>query len=257
MRSLRLALSVCAGLAAGPVFAGDLSYGGPPSSPAFYRAQPMLTGDVSLALGWYNPAKGKSSGEFLGEARINLPINELWNAQVEVSTLTSFKKNYYNFYGGYGHLYYKDPQYALGAYVGGQSVTGGSGFSTGLEAALFLPSTTVKGYAGYTWASGFADFWTFAGIVDWYLNPNTKLEGLVAYWNGGGDAWIFRAGAEHLFAGTNVSLFGNATYYDFNKGRDAWEFIAGGRFAFGEPRGTDLQRRDWNRPFAIGTILSF
>jgi len=260
MRGVRLALVICAGLAAGPVFAADFGYGVPPSGSPFYSPRPMITGDVSLALGWYNPSKsagGKSTGEVLGEARINLPVNELWNAQAEVSTLTSFKKHQYNFYGGYGHLYYKDPQYALGAYAGGASVTGGSELSTGVEGALFLPTTTVKGYAGYTWGNGYANFLTLAGVFDWYLNPNTKLEGIVAYWNGGGNGWTFSGGAEHLISGTNFSLYGNATYYNFNKGGDAWEFIAGGRYAFGEPAGRQLQQRDWDRPFSIGRILSF
>ena len=98
--------------------------------------------------------------------------------------------------------------------------------------------------------------WVLAGIFDWYWNPNTKLEGIVAYWNGGGNGWTFTGGVEHLIAGTNLSLFGNATYYNYNKGGDAWELLAGARYAFGEPRGRQLQQRDWDRPFSAANLVS-
>ncbi len=254
MRGLRLALSICAGLAAGPALAGY--YGPPASGSPLYSTRSMVTGDVALALGWYDPNPGKSTGQGLADFRLNLPINELWNTELELGGLASFRKHGFDAFSGFGHFYYKTPQVAFGGLVGGESVTNGSGFTAGGEAALFMATTTLLGHASYTWADGYPDFWTLAGEFRWYLNPNTKFDGIVTYYNGGGDAWAFTGGVEHLIARTNLSLFGNATYYNYNHGDDAWQLMAGGRYSFGRSRGT-LQQFDWDQPFSAAPLVRF
>lgn len=252
MRFTGVFLAVAAAISAAPAYADY--YGAPGSGSPLYASQSIIGGDVALALGWYDPDKGKKVGEGLANVRINFPVNELWNAQVELSGLATFKKDGWDGFAAFGHAYYKDPQFAAGAFVGGESVTGGSGVTVGAETALFMPTTTVVGNVSHTWADGFADFWTATGELRWYWNANTKLTGLIGYWNGDGDGWAFGAGVEHLIAGTNLSLFGNAYYY--TNGGDAWEVIGGARYAFGRDGGT-LQQHDWDRPFSAAAVLAY
>lgn len=263
MRGTRLLLAMCAGLVATPVLAEN--YGAPVYGSPLYNNQSMITGDIALAFGWYDQdwdASNYSTGEILGSVRVNAPINEIWNAELEIAGLSEFRKHGYGAIGAFGHFYYKDPQWALGGFVGVSGNSGGYGsgddsaVTLGLEKAYFMANATLKGHASYSWADGYDDFWAVSGAVGWYLNPNTRLDGRVTYWNGSDETWGFTGGAEHKFAGTNYSAYADATYYNWNDGH-AWELIAGGRFAFGRS-GSTLQQDDWDRPFeAADMILTY
>ncbi|MCP4380293.1 MAG: hypothetical protein GY798_02520 [Hyphomicrobiales bacterium] len=242
MRSVTLALAVGAIVFAGSAWA----QGGNP----MYSGQSIVTGDVSLAFGWYEPDNGDGTGEILGDVRIAIPITELWNTQIEVAGISQFEKGYSDAYGAYAHFYYKDPQFAIGGLVGGTGINDDGGWTVGAEKAFFMPTTTLKTDAIYTWSDDIDDYWSIGGELGWYWNANTRADFGVRYWSFNKDIWQLSAGVEHLIGGTNLSLFGNASYYG-NDNTDNWEVIAGGRFAFGR-NGATLQQHDWDRPFSVG-----
>lgn len=243
MRGVGLALTVSAVMVTGSAFAQG--YGDP-----IYSGQSIVTGDVSLALGWYKPEKVDGTGEILGSVRIALPINELWNAQVELSGVSQFEDNSSDAYGAFGHFYYKDPQFAIGGVIGGSEVNDNGGWTAGVEKAFFMPNTTLKSSALYTWSDDIEDYWSVGGELGWYFGANTRADFGIRYWSFNKEVWQFSTGVEHLIAGTNASVFGDVNYYT-NDNINNWEVIAGGRYAFGRAGGT-LQQHDWDRPFSVG-----
>ncbi|WP_421723754.1 hypothetical protein [Bauldia sp.] len=249
MRCKAVALAAGLMFVAGPVLAQGY-YGAPRSGDPMYSSQSIVTGDVTLALGWYDPDKGNDeTGEILGGVRIAVPLNELWNAQLEISGMSQFEGAKSEAYGGFGHIYYKGPQFAIGGVFGGSSVDGDGAYTAGAEKAFFMPSTTLKSNALYTWSDEIDDYWSIGGELGWYWNANTRADFGARYWSFEDEIWQFWTGVEHLIGGTNMSVFGEANIYTNNNITD-WELVAGGRYAFGRS-GASLQQHDWDRPFSV------
>ena len=247
-----------AGLAATPAWGGAdlLTYpAAPPASGSpVYAPTSMVTGDIGLAIA-YVSFDSYDSGEFVGDARVNIPLWAGWNEEIEVGGLAEFIDNGYTAIGAFSHTYYKNQQFAAGFVLGGSSLDDDGVFTAGVEAAAFLPTTTFLGVLAYNWGSGGTpDFWLATGEARWYWNPNTKLAGSVTYtdWN---NAWMLTAGAEHRFDGTQFSLFGSGTYYT-NDNDDGYELLAGGRWFFDQP-GQTLQGHDHEIPFAVARDVSY
>lgn len=257
MRQLRIVIGACAVLAGGPAAAADLAVypAAPPlAGSPIYSGHSMVTGDVSLALGYFSFGSA-DTGEAWGTGRVNIPFGGGLNEQVELSGLGGFEKNSYYTYGVYSHSYWKSPQAAAGLLLGGSNLSGSGVLTVGGEAAVFLPTASFVELLAYNWAdNGVPDFWSASGEARWYLNSNTKLTGSVSY-NEFNAAWKLTGGAEHRWDGTMVSLFGEGTYYTNSQGT-GWEVFAGGRLSFGQP-GQTLQGHDFEVPFAAARAITF
>ncbi|MCP4383815.1 MAG: hypothetical protein GY798_20815 [Hyphomicrobiales bacterium] len=256
MRMLGIMLTACGCLSAGTVFAAELVYPAapPPIDNPVYAQGSMVTGDVSLAFGYFS-FEGFETGEVWGTARVNIPFSPAWNEEIEVNGLAGFEDDAYYTYGIYSHTYAKGQQGAAGLLLGASNLAGGEALTAGVEGIVFLPTTSLVGLLAYSWGSnGQPDFWSAAGEARWYWNPNTKLTGSVAY-NEFNAAWKWTAETEHRFDGTMMSLFVNGTYYNNDDG-DGWEAFAGGRFLFDQP-GQTLQGHDFEVPFAAGRAITF
>ncbi len=121
MRQLRIVIGACAVLAGGPAAAADLAVypAAPPlAGSPIYSGHSMVTGDVSLALGYFSFGSA-DTGEAWGTGRVNIPFGGGLNEQVELSGLGGFEKNSYYTYGVYSHSYWKSPQAAAGLLLGG------------------------------------------------------------------------------------------------------------------------------------------
>lgn len=258
MRQFGIALSACFILTAASAGAADLYVypaAPPPTESPVYEAQSLVTGDVSLALGYFTFDGANDTGEIWGSGRVNIPFAGGWNEEIEVSGLSGFEKNSYYTYGIYSHTYWKNPQSAAGVLVGWSNLDGSSVVTAGVEGAVFGPTTSFVGVLAYNWANdGIPDFWSAGGEARWYWNPNTKIKGSVDY-NEFNAAWKLTAGAEHRFDGTMVSLFGEGTYYTNNQGT-GWEVFGGGRFFFDQP-GQTLQGHDHEVPFSAARAITY
>jgi hypothetical protein len=246
------------GLLAGgalPAVAADvLSYPSlPPITDPIYAPASLVTGDAALGLTYYSEP-GYNALDLLGDARINMPVSGNWYVTGEVFGLTALKAPRYYELAAAAHLYHKTPQYAHGAFIGGvaygESGYSGSEVTVGVEGAAFMTNSTWIGQLGYAAGNdgGNYDYWWVTGIGRYYVTPNTKLAGAIGWSNP--DALAVSAGVEHLFDGTDISLFGNALYYtegSFN----SWQVTGGVRFFFHRPGGT-LQQHDWDIPFTLG-----
>jgi hypothetical protein len=250
MRYFGVVLGTCASLATGSAIAADLGLypnPPPPSGSQVYSSGSMVTGDASIALGYFE-FEGFETGEVWGTARVNIPFAGALNQEFELNGLDGFADDSYYTYGIYSHTYAKGPGGAAGLLLGVSNLAGGHAITLGAEGALFLPSATLAGLLAYSWGSnGQPDFWSAFGEARWYLTPDSKLTGGVAF-NEFNTAWKWTAGAEHRFTGTKVSLFGEGTYYNNTFG-DGWEVFAGGRVFFDRP-GQTLQGHDHDVPFA-------
>lgn len=254
-----------AGLAVGSAAASDvLSYPpGPPSagSPVYAPAS-LVTGDVSLGVGWLDE-NGDGAFELLGAGRVNAPLQGgPWNLTGEIWGGVWFQDPTFAEVVGAAHLYYKTDRFAHGVYAAatgyGESGYRGHELSVGVEGAAFMGSTTLVGRLGYNAGNntgGSYDYWSAEGIVRYYVTPNTKLAGIVAWWSDGG-GWMMAGGFEHLFAGTNMTGFARAAWFTEGGGYDGWELLGGARFFFHRPD-TTLQQHDWDIPFAEATVVNF
>ena len=251
-----------AGLAASPALAADIDYPAapPPASSPFYAPASMVTGDVGLGIAYYNEdndgaAHDYDTGEVVGSGRVNIPFGPAWNETLEVAGLAEFRDDGYTAIGVFGHTFYKTQQFAAGFVLGGSKVADDGIFTAGLEGAVFAPTTTWTGLVAYNWGSGGTpDYWLASGEVRLYLNPNTKLNGIVTYADVD-SSWMLTAGMEHRFDGTQFSLFGTASYFPFDGG-NAYELLAGGRWFFDQP-GQTLQGHDNAIPFSMNRAVSF
>ena len=255
-----------ASLVAAPALAASYPAAPPPATSPFYSATSMVSGDISLGLGW-NDTNGNGddgNGVFIGNGRINFPFWNGWNETLELGGFASFNSHFHDVHnsavGGFSHTFYKTPGGAAGLVLGGSGVNGHGSFTAGVEGAVFLPSASLVGQTNYTWTdSNFPDFWIIAGEGRWYLTPNDKLAGLVSYGTGGGNsAWKLTANGEHRFAGSWLGLFAQASWFawDQNHSTDGWEAVGGVHLYFDRP-GETLQQHDNDIPFSTPAALPF
>jgi len=245
------------GLLSAPALAADvLVYNAavPASGSPVYSRQSMVTGDVALAIGYFDFGKHGDGAFGVANGRVNIPFAGAWNEELEVAGLADFVEDGYTAIGAFSHTYYKTPAAAAGILLGASSLDGDGALTAGVEAAVFMPSATVLGHVSYTWGDGSVeDFWTLNGEARWYWNPNTKLSGSVS-WTDWDNAWMLTAAAEHLINATPISIFASASYFTSDSG-DGWEVLGGARYAFGPIQ--SLQGHDWDVPFAAGRIISY
>ena len=253
-----LLLGGLASFVAVPAMAADLSYPAapPPAASPIYSPASLVTGDIALSFGWFDPDEGDSSAEFVGNGRVNFPFWNGWNETLELGGLAEFSGAKYDAVGGYSHTFYRTAPGALGIVLGGASLDGDASFTAGIEGALFLPAVTLEGQTSYTWADNIDDFWTISGEARWYFEPNSKLSGTATFFTSSDDnGWMLTAAAEHRFAGTMFGLFANASWFTFDNGGDAWEALGGLHLFF--DGGNTLQGHDNQIPFSTARTISF
>lgn len=204
------AFGICLGV---PALAGDLfAYPPPPQGSAFYAASSVVTGDVSLGLGWLS-ASGSSSGMVTLDGRVNVPLHDDWNIEPDFGVATFFNPAETSF-GGVVHLYKRLPQSAVGIF-GGAEVTSGhtTDFIVGAEGALYThPNSIVGGQIALI--SGSSSSVLLRGYWDYFFDPDLKatidISWLSAY-AGSGGTFAGTAGLTKRFAGTQISGFLSAT----------------------------------------------
>ncbi len=256
---MRKILGVAAfALAVGPAMAADLpaAYPAapPPSGSPVYSSSSLITGDVTLALGWTgsdSKANGDSFSGLVG-GRVNIPFGNGWNEELEASGLWGFDNNSH-VAGVFSHTYYKNQGWASGFVLG---ATGSDLFSSsstvytaGVEGVVFMPNVSVVGKLTYNWADSAPDFWSISTEGRYYFDPNTKVTGALAYSNeGSSDNWLFSAALEHRWTATPFSTFASLAYMP-SSGPDRWAALVGFRYLFDQPNGT-LQSHDFEVPFS-------
>jgi hypothetical protein len=251
-------------LFAGPVLAAEPGLYYPPGPPAIdstvYTPASLTTGDVSIAGGLWGYSDF-SAFQLLGAGRLNVPLQGgPWNITGEVFGGGLFSDPMQTVLLGALHAYHKTDQYAHGVYA---SATGWAGpsahsFALGVEGAAFMGNTTLVGRLGHHWGDGLivpSSYWTAEGIVRYYVTPDTKLAGIVA-WESDPGTVMLAGGIEHLFAGTSMTGFARVSWFAGGGQPDVWEVLGGARFFFHRP-GTTLQQHDWDIPFAEATVVNF
>ena len=252
---------VGAGCAAGTALAADVglvTYPPPPVGDPVYSHASGMSGDISIAGGWWGDNYDDRGGVFAGAGRLNVPLQGgPWNVTGEIAgigyTLNGDSEREFL---GAAHVYHKTSQFAHGVYAsavgygwGGSPIY--SAWGLGIEGAAFMSNTTLVGRLGHYWDEGYS-YWSAEGIARYYVTPNTKLAGLAAWTDGD---WMAAAGIEHLFSGTPMTGYARVAYFDAGSSYNWWELMAGVRFLFHGPK--TLQQHDWDIPFAEATVVNF
>ena len=260
-------------LLAGPASAADLAATAYPAAPPpkgspLYSATSLVTGDISLGLGWTgtNGNLDKSSGTGHVAGRVNFGLWSGWNEELEGTGVWNFNSKEFDG-GGFSHTYYKTQGWAGGLVLGGgemnpfQSSHSNGFVTTGVEGIVFLPHSSIVGQADYTWGSSM-NFWTLALEGRYYFEPNTKLTGQVA-WNsnhsGGSNEWMLYSALEHRWSGTAFSTWVSANWRPATTSTghdDLWGLMVGVRYLWDQPNGT-LQSHDYELPFSQGHDMVF
>jgi len=256
-------------LLAGPAFAADLAASvpypaaPPPKGSPLYSPTSLVTGDVSLGIGWTgtNGSVDKNSATGHVAGRTNFGLWSGWNEELEATGVWNFNSHEFDG-GGFSHTYYKTQNWAAGLLLGGGEMnpfqnSHSNGFlTTGVEGIVFLPHASIVGQADYTSGSSL-NFWTLALEGRYYFEPNTKLTGQVA-WNsnhsGASNEWMLYGALEHRWAGTPLSTWVSASWRPAsinNSSDDLWGIMVGVRYLWDQPNGT-LQSHDYELPFSQG-----
>jgi hypothetical protein len=246
MRKLLLATTAVIALSA-PAMAADLG-GVPESGSPLYSPQPMVSGDISAAVGgaW---ASGFGSTESVGaydtSARFALPVVSGVSFEGELLDGGAFKSgSSFNSFLGLAHLYTQSPNYALGVFGGAGSLPGAGLWQVGLEGQAYWGNLTGEGSVAYTGIqSGDATLWTARLGGRYYITPDNKLTLGVDYFSGeGDDAWGVDGSLEHRFTGTPWSGFVKAAYLD-SDGDHVTTALVGLRVSL-DAAGSSLQSHD-------------
>jgi hypothetical protein len=251
-------------LLASPACAADLaaSAAPPPRGSPLYSPTSIVTGDISLGIGWTgtnsNLDKDSATGHVAG--RVNFGLWPGWNEELEGAGVWAFSGGRFDG-GGFTHTYYKTQSFAAGVLLGGGEenpfqTNRSNGFvTTGLEGVVFLPSSSFVGQADYTWGNNSMNYWTLAAEARYYFEPNTKLTGEVA-WNsnhaGATNEWMLYGALEHRWSGTPWSTWVSADWRPAKVNGvndDTWGIMVGVRYLFDQPNGT-LQSHDYEVPFS-------
>lgn len=253
---VRLGLGLAAAvLVAAPAFAADLPAAPPPSGSPIYSPAPMVTADISLAIGWAGhdwTVNDDSATGFVG-GRVNIPFGGGWNEELEANGAWMFNGDG-SAAGIFSHTYYKNQGWAGGLLLGYSWIDPGSNSSgiatVGVEGIVFMPHGSVLGKVAWNGGgSGAIDDFVNVGVEGrYYFTANTKLTGAIDYYSTSPDAWQFTASLEQRWAGTPFSTFISGTYVTANS-NNMWGLLVGARFAFDQP-GSTLQSHDYEIPFA-------
>lgn len=251
MRKLLLTTAAVAALSA-PALAADLG-GVPESGSPLYSSAPMVSGDISGALGgvWFSGGgESESAGAYDASARFALPVVSGVSFEGELFDSGIFKDGEsYNAFLGLGHLYAQTPNYALGVFGGAGSATPFGFWQLGVEGQAYFGNLTGEGSVSYTGIhEGDANLWTARLGGRYYFNPDTKLALGVDYFSvdgngtGSDDAWGVDGSLEHRFSGTPWSGFIKAAYLDAD-GAHVTNALVGLRVSL-DGAGSTLQSHD-------------
>jgi len=245
-------LTTVAALAlATPAMAADLGYVPPIEDPVYSPAPMAVVGHLQLGVGIADSDFSDSVGVFTGWGRVNIPFSAGWNLQLDVGGGALFEDGEsYSHIGTYAHLWGNVGGARLGVFGGIDFPTGAEIGTIGLEGEFDVGNVTLGAQGSYNSVIDTSfDFWGLRGWADWYFNPNTKVGGELAWWEGDGDdLWGASLDIEHRFSGTPVSAFAEVAYIDAD-GDDAWSAMIGARvFMDG---GLTLQEHDRQVPFDV------
>jgi hypothetical protein len=252
MRKLLLTTAAITALSA-PAFAADLG-GAPDSGSPLYSSAPMVSGDISGALGgaWYSSGgDSDSTGVYDASARFALPLVSGISFEGELLDSGAFQDDYStNSFMGLAHLYAQTPNYALGVFGGAGSSTPASLWQLGVEGQAYLGNLTAEGSVTYTGLSVYsidANLWNARLGGRYYFTPDTKLALGVNYFSiegmgESGDAWGVDGSLEHRMTGTPWSGFVKASYLD-GEGASQTTALVGVRVSL-DAAGSTLQSHD-------------
>jgi hypothetical protein len=252
-------LAAVAAVFAGPAFAADLSMPPPAGDPIYAPAPMALVGHLELGVGF-----GKSDldsdgvGLFEGAGRVNIPLHNDWNIQVDLNAAATFESGGYSYAsaGPAAHVWHRGPAGAVGVFGGAGFGGGGTLGYVGAEATIDPTANTTLGLqASYGFGSYGYNYWNVRGWANYYFNPDTKLRGDVGYTstNEGGSVWNVAAELEHRFDARPVSIFGRVGYASatYNGSSSSSWIGMGGIRLFLDPQGTTLQGHDHLVPWDV------
>jgi hypothetical protein len=255
MRKLLLTSAAIAALSV-PAMAADLG-GVPESGSPLYSGAPMVSGDISGALGgiWASgDGSSESAGAYEASARFALPLvsgisfeGELLDSGIFNAGPGDYSTNTFL---GLAHLYTQTPNYAFGVFGGAGSSTPANLWQVGVEGQAYFGNFTGEGsvaYSGINYSSLDANMWNARLGGRYYFTPDTKLALGVDYFSVDGlgenaDAWGVDGSLEHRVTGTPWSGFIKAAYVD-SDGESQTSALVGVRVALDAP-GSTLQSHD-------------
>lgn len=251
MRKLLLTSAAIAALSV-PAMAADLG-GVPESGSPLYSGAPMVSGDISAAIGgtWFSgDGYDENVGAFDTSARFALPLVSGVSFEGELLDGGAFKDgSSFNTFLGLAHLYTQSPNYALGVFGGAGSLPGAGLWQVGVEGQAYWGNFTGEGSVAYTGVhSGDLNLWTARLGGRYYFTPDTKLSLGVDYFSADSsfgeseDAWGVDGSLEHRLTGTPWSGFIKAAYLDAD-GEHETSALVGLRVSL-DGAGSTLQSHD-------------
>jgi len=250
--------SLLAHVAASALAAGSISVGGQALAQSF--PMPGVQAHVDLyggfgALNWNDTDSGFAFG---GAGRANAPLMDRWNLQLDAqgsAFVFSGGKSAPQF-GGYAHLYRRDPSnHAFGVFGGANYAReGGSTYQFGLEGQKYWEQFTfyVQGSV-LSLHDGPVDGWGLQLRKEgqWFLTDDTALLGDVMWTYTDVDG---QGGNTLTLAGTLMHRFNGGPFSGFLQGRydgfenqyvsvDQWSAVAGVRVSADALGSTDKSHR--------------
>jgi hypothetical protein len=199
----------------------------------FCDPDPDCSASSTSPNGWALGGAGRATWWWASSYSIQLDA-QAEGTSYKFSSGNSFQRSSAHSYLVGGHANWRDPQRGLiGIFGGAGDATSFSVSSVrhgliGGEGQIYWGPVTLYGQAGYSStlgsvsSSGFDSMqaWFVRGTARVYVNPNFRLEGTVLYADGDVDFganpfsattdfenWLWRAKAEHRFAGTPFAAF--------------------------------------------------
>jgi len=251
MRKLLLTSAAVAALTV-PAMAADLG-AVPESGSPLYSAAPMVSGDISAALGgtWFSgDGFSESVGAFDTSARFAMPLTAGLGFEGELLDGGVFQDGEsFNTFLGLAHLYTQSPNYALGVFGGAGSSTFAGFWQGGVEGQAYLGNLTAEATVGYTSIhNGDATLWNTRFGGKYYFTPNDKLSLFGNYvaadsnFGSSQDLWGIDGAYEHRFGASPWSGFVKAAWYT-EDGSDVTSALVGVRVSLDAP-GSTLQSHD-------------
>jgi len=267
-------------LTAGSALAADVPYVPPPQVFTPPPAPQTVQAHVELYLGFtsfeyaYDEEDSYSETAFLfgGAGRANVPFQNGWNLQIDAqgdALAWSGGKSDPQF-GGYAHLYYRDPaSHALGLF-GGANYWGPQVYTVGVEGQMYWPQFTLYGQAALSSVQAFGASATavqLRGEGQWFFTDNIALLGDLMWTHVSADG----DPADILtVAGTLIHRF-DGPISGFVRGRwdhttagsftsDQWSVVGGVRISADQAGSTDKSHRRTGPamdvlPLRLGTCL--
>lgn len=221
-----------AGFAA-PAMAADVGLYYPPTPPPSGSPlyAPVVQAHVDLYGGkiFFSEDSGPdglgSAGNVGGAGRANAPLQNGWNIQLDAqgNAMILHEGGYsysYSEFGGYAHLYRRDPDSnAFGVFVGANYPTGVSLYTVGVEGQLYWPQFTLYGQASLSSMTSGPDSGHIAqlrGEGQWFLTDDSALIGDVIWTGINFDSYHTNV---LTLAGSYMHRFTGTPWAGFVKGR--------------------------------------